>query len=520
MNFLFFLPHYPSFCWSGIFGIILDHAELMAENKDRHVTVIYCDTYETVGKCYHIHTHPKHTCRLCNFHKQYLLKKISRRIHLLPLSELSKEIKKESMPSFSYNSVEEIKKLSYKNVDIGYAAFSTYLSSVVRNLNPLIDDSFRTFFDQFLERCCNFADIVDFTLDKLSPDQVFLFNARFIDSKPIVDICTNRKIPFTSLEHRMILGNQPRKTFFENTTPHDIENTTRLIKKQWDIPNTSEEEKIQIASIFYTNRKNAIAAGDKVFVKNQQFGLLPDNWDEHKHNIVIFNSSEDEFASIGKAYEAKQLFPTQLDGLKTIFEVFKDHSEIHFYLRVHPNLMHVKYLYHYIIYEFEKLYPNLTVISADSSISTYSLIDAANKVMVFGSTTGAESVFWGKPTILLNNSAYKYLDICYTPQNMEEVKDLILNFNLPAKNKLGALQFAYYYLNTDDGEFSLFKVTNRVYHFFKRPVRIQYFDIKGSKFSKYRTFLSQFFCKLIYDFMPKERVPTKEDEKTYEKYLQ
>jgi len=519
MNYFFFLPHYPSFCWSGIFGIILDQAELIANNEDTELTLVHCDTCGISGKCFHNHKYPKLVCLLCNIHKKYLLKKLSRKIHLLSLSDFAKEKEINTISSFYYNSVKEIKEINYKNVEIGYAAFSTYLSFLARNLNPLIDDSFKVFFNQLLHRCCVFSDIVEDVLDEYSPDHVFLFNSRLIDSKPIVDLCKYKEISFTSLEHRMVLGNQPRKTFFENTTPHDIDRLTYLIKKQWDSSKLLLEEKIQIASTFYSNRKNAIAAGDKVYVKNQQLGLLPEHWNEHKHNIVIFNSSEDEFASIGKSYDSKLLFSAQLDGLKTIFEAFKDYPEIVFYLRVHPNLMYVNYLYHYIMYEFEKLYPNVTVIPADSPISTYSLIDAANKVIVFGSTTGAESVFWGKPTILLGNAAYKYLDICYTPTNIAEVKDLILNFNLTIKDKLGALQFAYYFLNSESGEFSFFKVTNRVYHFFKRPVRIQYFDIKGSKFSKYITFLTQFFCKLIYDFIPKEKTPTTEDEKVYEKYL-
>lgn len=518
MNKLFFLPHYPSFCWPWIFGILLDQAEVMAKNNDVRVTIIHCDSCETIGKCFHLHLHPKRICRLCNFHKQYLLKKLSKNIQLISLSDLAKDMRKEDRPSFQYNTLEELKNLNYKNIDIGYASFSTYLSFAVRNLNPLIDEPFKKFIDQYLDRCCGLADIFEYALEKYAPDHVCFFNARLIDSKPLLDICLHKKISFTSLENRLVIGNQPRITFFHNTTPFDIENYNCFVKKQWDSSSLSEEERIKTASVFYTNRRNSVAAGDKVYTKNQQSGLLPDNLDTNKHNIVIFNSSEDEFASVGKAYGAKRLFPSQLDGLQTIFELFKDNADIYFYLRIHPNLANIHYLFHHILYDFDKRFPNVTVIPPDSLVSTYSLIDAANKVIVFGSTTGAEAVFWGKPAILLDNSAYQYLDICYIPRNIDEIKELILNYNLPVKNKLGALQFAYDLLNTESGEFEFFKTTKREYHFFKRPVRIQYFEIKGSKFAKYRTTISQFFCKLIYELTPKMEIPDKEDEKAYQKY--
>jgi len=520
MNYLFFLNHYPPFRYPPQIATVFEQAQIIANDSNHNVTLIYCDTCETIGKCYHFRRSSKLVCHLCNSYKKYFLKKLSNKINLLPLSKLSKEKKKEIIPSFNYDSVEEIKKLSYKNVDIGYAAFSTYISSIARNLNPLMDDFFKKKFDQFLERCCMFTNIVDFALNEFCPDHVYLFNSRFIDTKPIVDICISRKIPFTSLETKTTLEEQHLQVFFENTIAHDIHHITSLIKKQWDSSSLPVEKKIQIASAFYNNRRNAIPAGDKVYVKRQQLGLLPDGWNAHKHNIAIFNSSEDEFAAIGKVYESELLFPTQLDGIKAILELFRDHTEMHFYLRVHPNLTYVNYLYHNLMYELEKRYTNLTVIKADSPISTYSLIDAADKIMVFGSTTGAESAFWGKPTILLGNAGYRNLNICYLPKDSEDVKNLILNFNLPAKDKIGAFQYAYYLLNEEDGKYNFFRFINKKIYIFKKPFWLRYFDIKGAPLSKFITTISRLVCLKIYDYLPKEEIPTKEDEEVYEQYLQ
>ena len=108
-----------------------------------------------------------------------------------------------------------------------------------------------------------------------------------------------------------------------------------------------------------------------------------------------------------------------------MIEKFKGYKDYHFYLRVHPNLKDVKYQYHLKLYELFEGVENFTIIEPTSPISTYALIDYCDKVVVFGSTTGPEAVFWGKPTILLSYCVYSLLDICYVPKDLEEFDLLI-----------------------------------------------------------------------------------------------
>ena len=55
------------------------------------------------------------------------------------------------------------------------------------------------------------------------------------------------------------------------------------------------------------------------------------------------------------------------------------------------------YKYHTDLLKLGEKYPNMTVIPGGSSLSTYALIDRADVVVVWGSTTGAEAVYHGKP---------------------------------------------------------------------------------------------------------------------------
>lgn len=74
----------------------------------------------------------------------------------------------------------------------------------------------------------------------------------------------------------------------------------------------SEAEKEHVGNMFFIQRKTGTYAGDKNYIANSEQRKLPDNWDEGYRNIVIFNSSEDEFAAVGDEYDKARLFPTQL----------------------------------------------------------------------------------------------------------------------------------------------------------------------------------------------------------------
>lgn len=87
--------------------------------------------------------------------------------------------------------------------------------------------------------------------------------------------------------------------------------------------------------------------------------------------------------------------------------------------------------------------PNLIIISADSKIDSYELIDACEKVIVFGSGMGIESAFWGKPSILIGRAVYEDLGGCYVPKNHNEVVNLINRRLNPAPNR-SALKYGYW----------------------------------------------------------------------------
>jgi len=366
-------------------------------------------------------------------------------------------------------------------------------------MSPLIDENFRAYFDKLLEQGVKYTEVTLAALENYSPDMVAVFNSRVIYARPMVDLCEKRGIDYIAFETAYNTRNEAVKTFVKNNKIHNIENNTRRINDYWESALFPKEEKIRIAEQFFYKKRNAISAADKVYTDAQQSGKLPDNWDDSKLNIVIFNSSEDEQAASYEGLEEQNLFPSQFEGIKYIFNQLKEDKDIHVYLRIHPNLTHINYLYHTKLYEFTELFDHVTIIPPSSDISTYALIDAADKVVVFGSTTGAESVYWGKPVILLSNfAAYSLLDTCYIPQKKEEIAPLLQNRELQPKNKLGALKLAYYYMNDEYPAYQFFKSQKKMYKIFSYPVAVYKLMFKKKKWRSYYAMLIQLIGKYFY----------------------
>lgn len=423
------------------FGVQLDEAEKLFK-EGYEVTFAYCEG--VIDTCFKNMSANPVLCQLCQLGYKQTLSKLSNGIEIIPIK--NKNIGK--TPVFNYSNVEEIKKLMYKEVFIGYAILSTYIS-LTRNPSPEITDDSRVYFNHLLEQACRLTDSIYEIIADVKPDVICIYNGRFLESRPFYDIALSLNIKVICNEVIGGSGSKDpfRKVFFENSMPHLPKTFSNRIIGLWKDSKLADEEKIKIGESFYKNRKGGVPSGDKVFIKNQKKGKLPLNWDNNKKNIVIFNSSEDEFAAVGKDFEKYLLFNSQLEGIKYILSGVEN-TDYHFYLRIHPNLSSVNYSYHTDLLELEQSFDNITVIKATDSSSTYSLMDAADKVVVFGSTTGIEATYWGKPSILLAGAMYYYINACYIPKTKEEVTELITK-DLVAMDNFPAIQYGYYIMDRE-----------------------------------------------------------------------
>lgn len=410
-----------------------------------------------------------------------------------------------SYPYFNYSSVDEINTISYKGIEIGYGVSSYYIS-LTRNLNPKITLALKTILDKWLKVSMINTDIA-LNLITNKYDAVYVINGRYYDTKPFQDVAFSRGIHITLGESKKDINGNIVRMNFENSKVHSISGNCKAMEKFWDESNVPLNERIQIAESFFNKRAAAIATNDKVYAKGQTLGLLPDDWDETLTNIAIFNSSEDEVASIGDEWNKLKIFRTQLEGLKFIFENCKDKS-IHFYIRIHPNLMNIKYKYHKDLYRFADIYPNVSVIPGNSPISSYTLMRACDRIVSFGSTMGVESAYAGKQVILMGSSFYYYLNINYVPSSKNDIIDFLkgkINFT---PNHENTLKYSYYYYNGESklADNTECRLSNYPIRIFGRVFNNHFMKLKCSKSRiKYCALLNLFSIFLI-----KLIIPTKE----------
>ena len=346
---------------------------------------------------------------------------------------------------WNFSTIEQLNEYKIDQYDIGMSVASSLMSyyrtptldfvSARDKLHKFLFASYRTYYA-----------IKNYLLSE-RPDEVYIFNGRFAILRSVFRLCQQYAIDCFIHERG---ANIYKYSVTKNALPHDISNKVREIQAYWD--KAPPDRRVPVAEQFYYDRAGGKQQSWFSFVANQEKGLLPECWDPQKRNLVIFNSSEDEFSSIGEEWK-NHLYQSQLDGLRRIVADLSVQKNVHVYLRMHPNLtgVHnesVEGLYHI-------TGNNFTLIPPESKISTYALIRAANTVMSFGSTVGIEAAFWGKPSILAGKSFYRELGSVYLPMTHEEVIRMALS-NLEPKDRTGALMYGYY-LNTFGRDYKYFE---------------------------------------------------------------
>ncbi len=408
--------------------------------KGNEIFFIGCNG-ELIDGCLDNPLRSKIACASCKYFRKHDLSLLSKKIKTYSISDFL-SLKKPYKLDWQYNNVNEIKKLEYKGVDVGYAALSAYIQ-LTRNHIPKITSEFKTFFNRYLDTGAYVTDFISEALDKIQPDLVNVFNARIHSRRPVLRVCQQKKINCNVLEHTGIVNNRIcKKIVFKNCLPQDITFNTQFIKDTWNNSKLLEDEKIRVSSEFYLKQSKGVFTTHKSFVKGQKLGLLPKNWDSKKKNIVIYNSSDDEMASLGFEWEFK-LSHSKVYTIERMLENFLE-KDFHFYLRIHPNLGGLRYNYLSELYNLNS-YKNITIIAPESKISSYELLKKCDKAVSFGSSMGIEAVFWGKPSILLGSSMYMNLGSNYIPKTHDELFEMIEQ-ELPPKDKKAALMFIFFRL--------------------------------------------------------------------------
>lgn len=355
-------------------------------------------------------------------------------------SLITEEDRKKSRDfTMDFNSIAEMKSILYNNVEVGFGAFSSY-ATASRNVMPNITQEFKNYIFYMIRMEICVYEAVNRYVNNNKIELIIFHNGRFAMYRPFLGVAKNNHISYIATEHYTRNGVKYKNDFI-NDVPHSVKGNIDKAVALWN--SIDEETRLEKGRGFYEKRRHGIAAGDKVYIKKQVADKLPDDWNDELENIAIFNSSEDEFCAISKEMDDMQLFPNQYVALHSIFEHYKDDKKKHFYLRIHPNLIDVPYISHMALYDLE--YDNVTILPPDSPISSYALMDKADKIIVFNSTMGLESAYWGKPVIALTKFYASELNLAYYSETTDGLWVLINDEQLePLKNSNAEMMGNYF----------------------------------------------------------------------------
>jgi len=273
-------------------------------------------------------------------------------------------------------------------------------------------------------------------LDTRDFDRAYVFNGRYAPLRGVLRACQERAVDCFLHDRGSVLE---KFALFENALPHDIKKAEERIQLAWESA-ANPSERHQVAGRFFEERASGITRNWFSFVDQQMKGLLPESWDPDHHNVVIYTSSEDEMVAIGDEWR-NPIYRDQINGLKRIVEDARGNPRLRLYIRVHPNLRgqttdDLK--------RVMALHGNgVEVIPADSNVSSYALLRAADTVVTFGSTIGIEAAYWGTPSILAGNCFYRRLGSTYNPKDHRELTSLLTQ-PIDPLDRLGTLKYGYW----------------------------------------------------------------------------
>ena len=337
----------------------------------------------------------------------------------------------------TYTKEREISEIMYDGINIGRSILSNIrlikrgneldISSIKDQVDVALRNSFIAY-SKFNELCQNY----DF-------DSIYFFNGRHSEVEPLVSYCEKNNLHFLIHERG---ADMSRYLLFDNIRLYDIEAWTNLYKK---LSQEYQEDNKENAINWFENKRNGIDPQWLVYTNEQKRAKLPPDFDTSKYNVTFFNSSLWEYFDYPDMLPQGD-FANEIEVIEQVCKYFSSNPEFQFYFRVHPHL-HIEFTdqtKEILEYKENNRLSNLLIIEPDEDIDTYELMQASNcNIISQHSTVGVESAYWGTPTILLGRATYKYLNICYTPHDINELFSLLQSKPSEVKNRENCYKYGY-----------------------------------------------------------------------------
>lgn len=302
--------------------------------------------------------------------------------------------------------------------DLGWGVLSSLIAATA---NPEPDiGRIRWLMKRLASSAENIFRSVSARLKACRPDRVYLFNGRLAMQRAVLRACERAGIDYCVHERGCDTNHY---SLARQAMPHDIDWVDASIRSCWRCAEGNPARESNAAQ-WFIDRANRIEREWYSFTKNQTVGRLPSGWSPDRYNVVIFTSSEDEFAAIGDQW-SNTIYANQCEGIERLVADLRAHNpNVHVTIRMHPNQARLDNPQTNALRTMRR--EHVTVVLPEEKVDSYELLRAASVVVTFGSTIGIEAVYWGKPSVLLAPSLYGNLGAAVRVHSHEEALRVIL----------------------------------------------------------------------------------------------
>lgn len=333
----------------------------------------------------------------------------------------------------NFENLKDLMDLKYNNFEVGQAVCSSLVSNF-RNSQPDLANNYKIIKKMILSA----VQVYEFTrlsIKQQNPDTVYLFNGRF---------CNHRAVMRATLDAgKEILIHERGASRFKYDVqpfmPHDVVRWQQNILTTWS--NVSDDpDSYELGTRFFTERRDGLEQSWMSFTEHQKRDLLP-KIDQNKKIITYFSSSDDEFVSVGDMFRFTT-WENQYQAVADLIDICKKSPNIQLFIRLHPHLgekSREDQLRWLVLGQIS----GVSIVSFDSEVDTYALIDRSDIVVTAGSTVGIEAVYWGRPSITLGPSYYSELNVTHYPKSTAELELMINSNNLNVEREL-TIPYGYY----------------------------------------------------------------------------
>jgi len=313
-------------------------------------------------------------------------------------------------------SINDLNDLNYKGIKPGSALINE-ITFLTRSSNPNMKKNLRLIMF-LLNSYLQVYSATSLVISSCKIERVYLYNGRFLHERAVWDSAKQLGVDcklYETMRDRYLLS---------NIGFHNRVNNQKIMLKHWYRSNLKLQKKIEIGSKYFQDLEsslNKFYASERTELKMKQ------------EYFVFYSSSDDEYAGLGSNWNKK--LGGQIACIEKLQEIFSAQDRYKLIIRIHPNLKN-KSTGEVSLWRSIKSVKNSSVITEESNISSYRLLQNACGVITFGSTIGLEAAFKRKPCLVLADCGYDLLGVCDKANNWIEVVNWLQKGHIKSDKEL------------------------------------------------------------------------------------